>query len=251
MCWITLSPSKDKHKHHDHDHHHHHHDSRHGSCDEKLVRIRRSTMVDIEDGETERIRVLSPATVRVPSVEVKERVRWRERDGERRHLRPHLHHHHPHMHPHIPLPHHLHLPHGHHLHVPHPHHLHLPHGYHHHHHHHLHGHGKKRAPAPYPPPPSRCHSREPPEPIYRTQVVEPSSREIRETTRVALREVRPERERGRLRRVAGYEVLGRDVPWSWDAVSSIASGGRSRRDGSVVGRGGLRFPPFGGAGSWM
>ncbi|KAF2787940.1 hypothetical protein K505DRAFT_119036 [Melanomma pulvis-pyrius CBS 109.77] len=227
MCWITLSPGKGSRKHHHHDHHdHHRHRSERGSSVEEIVRISRSSI------ERPRIRVVSPTRIAVDRIEV------REFDRGHRHAKvyPHLHHHHPHLHPHLP-----HLPHLH------------PHHHHHHHHHpiRLHGPGKKRAPPPSPPPPSRCPSREP---IYRTQVVEPepSPREIRETTRVALREVRPERVRGRLRRVAGYEVLGRDVPWSWDAVSSVG-GASGRRDGSSVGGGrrGLRFPPFGGAGSWL
>jgi hypothetical protein len=151
----------------------------------------------------------------------------------------------------------LHLHHRHHHHI-HPLHLHpIPRK--------LHGPGKKRAPAP--PPPSRCsplpshssspsHSREPiyriqpfpnpsTSPPYRTIVAEPRPGvdEIRETTRVALRETRPER--GRLRRVAGYEVLGKEMPWSWDCVSSTASSDiRRKRRGRV-------FPPYGGPGSWL
>ena len=218
MCWITLSP---KHKHHGH--HHRHSD---GSSVEGLVRISRSTIVDPESYRAERIRVLTPTTISVPTIA-------RQVEKERRlDVHAHLHHHHPHLHP-------LHM----HPHLPHLH----PHRYHHHQPIRLHGPGKKRGPPPGPPPPSRCPSKVR-EPIYRTQIVEPNTREIRETTRIALREVRPERERGRLRRVAGYEVLGRHVPWSWDAVSSVASGrskGRRERSGST------KFPPFGEAGSWM
>ncbi|KAF2195198.1 hypothetical protein K469DRAFT_743824 [Zopfia rhizophila CBS 207.26] len=128
----------------------------------------------------------------------------------------------------------------------------------HHHHPHLHpiklhGHGKKRAPSP--PPPSPCservrvsfpHSHDSRRERYRTVIAEPATQEIRETTRIALREVKPQR--GRLRRVAGYEVLGRDVPWSWDCVSSVdGRGGRSDKSGG----GGLRYPPFGPESSWM
>lgn len=77
--------------------------------------------------------------------------------------------------------------------------------------------------------------------MYRTQIVEPALKEVREVkdaTRIALREVKPER--GRLRRVAGYEVMGKDVPWDWDCVGSVASSG-----------GKLRYPPFGGMDRWM
>ena len=229
-----------------HPHHHHHHEERseRSSSVEEIVRISRTTMLS-PDSPPQRIRVLTPTTISIPRNVVRE-DRYR-------------HHHHPHLHlPNgrhldIPHPHHLHLPHPHHLHLPHGHHLHLPHGHNHHHHDTLHGPGRKRVAitVPRPPPSSpdpNC------EPIYRTQVVEPSSRDIRETTRIALREVRPDRQRGRLRRVAGYEVLGRNVPWSWDAVSSVGSKTGDR--GSSVGgregaRKGLRFPPFGGAGSWM
>lgn len=71
---------------------------------------------------------------------------------------------------------------------------------------------------------------------------------------MALREVRPEhRDRGRLRRVAGYEVLGREVPWNWDCVSSsVASGkGEARKSDGVKGGSGLRFPPFAAMDRWM
>ncbi|KAF2258805.1 hypothetical protein CC78DRAFT_95717 [Lojkania enalia] len=132
---------------------------------------------------------------------------------------------------------------------------HTHHRYHHHHYHplhlhppsiRLHGHGKKRAPTPPPPGPrpikSRPRSRSG-EPTYRTQVVEPQ--EVRETTRIALREAAPNR--GRLRRVAGYEVLSSRVPWSWDCVSS-ASSGTERRVRRV---GGLKHPPFGSLTEWI
>ncbi|KAF2240724.1 hypothetical protein BU26DRAFT_544717 [Trematosphaeria pertusa] len=189
-------------------HHHHTHHSDPGSSVEELVRIRH----DAYNPRYSKVRIVAPSIV----VE----------DDHHHHHRHHLH---PHIHP-----------------------LHM-HPIHNHHSVRLHGPGKKRCPPPPPPPPSRNPSRcrEPDrEPIYRTQIVEPArTQEVRETTRIALREVRPERrERGRLRRVAGYEVLGREVPWSWDCVSSAASGGGSRggRSGS-----GLRFPPFGGMDRWM
>ncbi|KAF2134586.1 hypothetical protein P153DRAFT_380403 [Dothidotthia symphoricarpi CBS 119687] len=161
------------------------------------------------------------------------------------HLHPHLHHHH--MHP-------LHL---------HP--LHGP-----HHDHNipiitLHGSGHKRhsslslTPSR---PPSRCRPPSPicppaREPTYRTQIVEPAA--IRAQTIAALREVRPERARGRLRRVAGYEMLGREAPWNWDCVSSSAGsgskssigGGRWVRKRRGSAGGGLRYPPFGGSEKWM
>lgn len=52
--------------------------------------------------------------------------------------------------------------------------------------------------------------------------------------------------------MAGYEVLGKTVPWDWDCVSSSVGGGgggggRSRSRG----RSERRFPPFGGAEGWM
>lgn len=86
--------------------------------------------------------------------------------------------------------------------------------------------------------------------------MEPQTQEVRETTRVALREVRPSRtERVRLRRVAGYEMLGREVPWNWDCVSSVTSGGvvgGSRRSGSGRKAHILRhYPPFESIDRWM
>jgi hypothetical protein len=230
MCWFTLSPAKGK-------KHHREHRSSDSSCVEELVRVHRSPsrprFTDIK--------------VKVPSISME--------------LSDH-HHHHPHMHPH--LQHH----HRHHLHNPlhmHPIHDHLFHP-----HHHdrtpvrLHGHGKRRhSPPPGPPPtrdPSRCRPqprprspvpREPREPIYRTQIVEPT--EVRETTRVALGSVRPDRQRGRLRRVAGYEVLGTQVPFDWDCISSTAggnsAGGRWVR--KKVKTSGLKYPPFGSMDRWM
>lgn len=221
MCWITLTPKKRKHHHHDHHSHlphfHHHHEDDHDTSIEHLVRRDRNRISFDE----------SVQTTSFPS-----------------------HHHHSKIRIVTPSDHHLHLNHKHHHHHHHMHPLHL-------HPVHLHGHGKKRVPqvAPRPPPPSRCTSREPTyriqpivdPPHYSTVVVEPDVREIRETTRIALREARPERRR--LRRVAGYELLGRDVPWSWDCVSSVAESDRRGRE--IRRGGGLRFPPFGSPGSWM
>ena len=161
--------------------HHHHHPathSAHGSSAEELVKIHHSA----HKSRYSKVRIITP------NVSIA---------GEH-------HHHHGH-----------HLPHIHPLHM-HPTSL-LPHHHHHHHRPHrpyyLHGPGKKRDPPPPAPPPS-CAS--PREPIYRTQVVEPNTDRVRETTRIALRDARPERRQmGRLRRVAGYELLGREVPWDW------------------------------------
>lgn len=235
MCWFTLSPAKGK-------KHHHHHQERHSSdssCVEELVRVHRSPSR----------RRFTEVKVKVPSS-----ISLDMSDH---------HHHHPHLHPH------LHHHHRHHLHPLHPLHMHPIHGHHHHHHDRstvkLHGHGsKRRSPPPGPPPPtrdpSRCRPQPRPrspsphrhrEPIYRTQIVEPT--EVRETTRVALRGVQPERQRGRLRRVAGYEVLGTQVPFDWDCISSTAggssAGGRWVR--KKVKAGGLKYPPFGSMDRWL
>jgi hypothetical protein len=223
MCWFTLTPTKGK-------KHHHSSDS---SCVEDLVRVHRSPsrhrFTDIK--------------VKVPSISVE---------------MSDTHHHHPHLSPH--LQHH----HRHHLH---PLHLNPFHDHHHHDHHDrmtlkLHGSGRRRcSPPPAPPPPTRntshCRPRprsqspsRPREPVYRTQVFEPT--QVRETTRVALRSVQPERERGRLRRVAGYEVLGAQVPFDWDCISSTVgsnSGGRWVR--KKVKSGGMRYSPFGSMDRWM
>jgi hypothetical protein len=240
MCWLTLSPAKAKKRQYDHR-------SSDSSCVEDLVRVHRS-----------------PSKRRFTEVKVKVPGSVSMDMSEHHHHHPHLHplldHHHPHMHPH--LPHHL----RHHIH---PLHLHPLHGHHLHHHHHdrtvdrLHGHGRRRSSLPpSPPPPTRDPSRCPPrsqaprprrdsEPIYRTQVVEP--REVRETTRVALRTTESERQRGRLRRVAGYEVLGAQVPFDWDCISSTAggsiAGGRWVR--KKVKSSNLKHPPFGGVEKWM
>ncbi|KAF2649296.1 hypothetical protein K491DRAFT_208544 [Lophiostoma macrostomum CBS 122681] len=218
MCWVTFS-SKEGKRHHHHPHLHHPHLHHHAHPDtEFLVRTDRTSF----EVETE---APIPTTL-YPSHDYS-RVRIVTPTLERHH-RQHHHLHPLHMHPTR-----------------------------------LHGHGRKRAQTPRPPPPSRRSSRSRErsrDPIYkiqtvdegalagyRTTVVEPAQHEVRETTRIALRETRPER-RG-LRRVAGYEVLAREVPWSWDCVSSVADSGA--RDRGRRGRSGLRFPPFGSPGSWM
>ncbi|KAI8939042.1 hypothetical protein NX059_004880 [Plenodomus lindquistii] len=238
MCWFTLTPIKDKnHKRHSSD----------SSCAEDLVRVHHKSSPRFSD-----IKVKIPSSVTMD-------------------LEHQQHHHHPHLHP--PLHHH----HHHHLHHPHLHPLHLHPVHNPLHHHHLHGipgpklrgQGRKRSsPSPAPPPPSQVPSTPPPhshapsaappsprEPVYRTQIVEPAT--VRETTRVALRSTHTDREQSRLRRVAGYEVLGRELPWQWDCVSSTvgssSAGGRgkwTRRRGR--GReGGLKYPPFGAVEKWM
>jgi hypothetical protein len=94
---------------------------------------------------------------------------------------------------------------------------------------------------------------------------------VRATTRRALREGANLRVRGRVRRVGGYEVLGRSVPWDWDCVSSTVGSSVARGDGGSRygggdgkkkhngkkkkkkgGRGGgLSYPPFGGMEQWL
>jgi hypothetical protein len=125
----------------------------------------------------------------------------------------------------------------------------------------LQGLGRKRTiSSPCPPPPTREPSRCPPasrprEPTYHTQIIEPSTgtTTVRESTRAALRSVQQERTRGALRRVAGYEVLGRQSPWDWDCVSSTvgssaSGGGRWMRRRSPSG---LKYPPFGTMDRWL
>jgi len=248
MCWLTLTPSKGK-------------KSRQGrqssdsSCVEDLVRVHRNT-----------------SRQRFTDVRVKVPSSLSAEMSDNHHHHPHLHldhHHRHHLHP-------LHLNplHGHHHH----HHLNPFHSHHHHlnpfhdhHHHHLdreirlHGNGRRRSSLPPGPPPptrdpSRCRPsqrsrspapRRPSEPIYRTQIVEPA--QVRETTRTALGSVQPERHRGRLRRVAGYEVLGAQVPFDWDCISSTvdnsSAGGRWVR--KKVKSGGLKYPPFASMDRWM
>lgn len=72
---------------------------------------------------------------------------------------------------------------------------------------------------------------------------------MRAGTRSALRDGRV---RGRVRRVGGYEVLGKSVPWDWDCVSSTV-GSSIRGGGKKKGKrkGGSRYPPFGGMERWM
>ncbi|KAF1833192.1 hypothetical protein BDW02DRAFT_589862 [Decorospora gaudefroyi] len=231
MCWFTLAPTKGKKS------HHHHRSSSDSSCVEELVRVRRSPSPRFTD-----------VRVKVPSISLE--VEEQSHHHHHHHAHPHLHHHHRHPHLH-PL--HMHPVHGHHLLHPH-----------HHHDMKLRGPGKKRHPQPpCPPPPSRepsrcrpprdCSPSRPREPIYRTQIIEPSGPAVRETTRAALRSsVQPSRNRHVLRRVAGYEVLGKQVPWDWDCVSSsIASGSNSSGGGWKKGRGGLKYPPFGSMDRWL
>ncbi|KAL6704135.1 hypothetical protein ACN47E_008695 [Coniothyrium glycines] len=241
MCWFTLTPAKGK-KRPSH--------SSDSSCAEEIVRVRRDSSPRFSD-----VRVKIPGNLTVDMDN--------DHHHHHHHLHPPLRHRHPHLHPHMP-------------HI-HPLHLHPIHGHSHHHHHHsqheshrLHGHGRKRCPSPpIPPPPTRDPSRhhspprspskcrtptQHPEPIYRTQIIEPTS--VRGTTRLALRTVESERPRGRLRRVAGYEVLGREVPWNWDCVSSTvgsstAAGGvrwvrRKGKSASII-----KYPPFGGPERWL
>ncbi|KAF2639986.1 hypothetical protein P280DRAFT_24393 [Massarina eburnea CBS 473.64] len=227
MCWIALSPKEAKKRHG----HNRRTSSAHESTVEEVVRIRHGA----RSPRLEKIHIVTPG------ISVSDEHPHYHHDHH-----PYIHHHHPHLHPHL---HHFHPLHMHplHLHPDHPD----------HHHHKLHGHGKRRhspAPAPAPPPPSRSPSScpSPREPVYRTQIVEPQMREMQETTRIALREARPERrDRGRLRRVAGYEVLGREVPWSWDCVSSVASESKRSGRNERKGNGGVKFPPFGSMDRWM
>ena len=220
MCWITLNPKRRKH------HHNHHRDHDQDPSVEHLIQRNRVSF-DVD--------APIPTTL-YPSHHHHQQERIRIVTPEPRHHHPHTHVHHRHHHHIRPL------------------HLHST---------KLHGPGKKRAP-PAPPPPSREPSRsrrsrsrdalyriQPisvTNPPYRVVIAEPETEEIRETTRIALRESRP-RER-RLRRVAGYEVLGREVPWSWDCVSSVDGRGRETGTGRRGG-GGLRYPPFGESEDWM
>ncbi|KAF1940708.1 hypothetical protein EJ02DRAFT_494266 [Clathrospora elynae] len=223
MCWFTLTPKKPKIR-------HHHRPSTDSSCVENPVRVHRGPPSP-RFGEVR---------VKVPSINVEVDEKYHH------HLHPRLQHHHRH---------HLHPLHLHPIHNP-LHHLHP-------HHHHdrqtdvevikLRGQARPRYPPPGPPPPSREPSREP---RYRTQIVEPA--QVRATTRVALQQNRATS--GRLRRVSGYEMLGKQVPWNWDCVSSSMGGGssaggdggrwrRKRRGGG--GGGGLKYPPFGGMDTWL
>ncbi|KAF2807789.1 uncharacterized protein BDZ99DRAFT_66006 [Mytilinidion resinicola] len=150
----------------------------------------------------------------------------------------------------------------------------------HHHRHHLHprpdtlrGHGIKRATSPPPPPPpsptgKSVHfspdlrssklkwpwiadplPRAPKEETtaYRTVYASPPPTRRREsTTRSATRDALGSRDRrspGRLRRVAGYDVLASEVPWSWDCIEEQP---RRKRRGDR-----LNYPPFGPSSSWM
>lgn len=164
---------------------------------------------------------------------------------------------------------------NHHTHPVHPLHLHPIHGF-----HQIHIHGntpvdhcdsghKWCSPPvspPIPPPPSRDASEHRPrprsrasppvarttrEPSFQTRIFEPTT--VRESTRVALRNVQSGRQQSRLRKVAGYEVLSREVPWQWDCVSNTSESSvadpkpRARR----IRRAGLLYPPFSTLEAWL
>jgi hypothetical protein len=67
--------------------------------------------------------------------------------------------------------------------------------------------------------------------------------------------MRDVRVRGRMRRVGGYEVLRKSVPWDWDCVSSTVESsvgvGKGRGGEKGKRKGGLKYPPFGGMQRWM
>ncbi|CBY01868.1 predicted protein [Plenodomus lingam JN3] len=227
MCWFTLIPANSKKvKRHSSD----------SSCAEDLVRVHHKSNPRFSN-----IKIKIPSSISMD--------RQNEHRQHNPHVRPHPHHHHlPHIHP-------LHL---------HP--MHGPHHHHHHHHHEapankLRGPGRKRsASPPFSPDNTTCPSHSPSpstalptprEPVYRTQIIEPTT--VRETTRGALRAMQSDRQQSRLRRVAGYEVLSRDVPWQWDCVSSTV-GGSSVGGGKWIkrkSRRGLNYPPFGSIERWM
>ncbi|KAJ4984713.1 hypothetical protein SVAN01_09827 [Stagonosporopsis vannaccii] len=238
MCWISLTPTKTKRK------------PTPSDCSSAdIVRVRHNPKRRFSD-----ISIALPSTVTSPT------SHHQQHHHGGLHLHPHL----PeHLRPPAPLPHGL-LHHHHrhpHLHGLHPLHLHpvTP----------LHGAGKKLrfdadSAAP-PPPPSSLSSSSPSssssssaapcrprEPVYRTQIVEPTA--VRASTRSALRHLRA---KGRVRRVGGYEVLGKNVPWDWDCVSSTV-GSRSSAGGAKEGKrkrkgkgARLRYPPFGGMERWL
>ncbi|KAF3034183.1 hypothetical protein E8E11_002669 [Didymella keratinophila] len=245
MCWITLTPTKNKTA-----------TNRAASdCSSaEIVRVRHSPKPRFSE-----VSISLPSTVSTSPPP----------DQHHHHHRDALHlHAAQHLRPHAPLPHGV-LQHHHrrpHLHPIHPLHLHplTP----------LHGHGKqiRIEPTCPPVPPTRNVSRcrDPPapcvsasssdagcekkEPVYRTQIVEPAI--VRAETGRLLREARDVRVRGRMRRVGGYEVLGKSVPWDWDCVSStVASSvvGRAdpRKKGKAKRKGGLKYPPFGRMERWM
>ncbi|KNG44316.1 hypothetical protein TW65_08667 [Stemphylium lycopersici] len=234
MCWFTLTPAKGKKN-------SSYQPSTDSSCAEDIVRVHRSP-------KSPR---LTNVRVRMPSLDVEV-----DEKHTHAHVHPHLQHHHRHPHLH-PLN--MHPIHGEHefglgLTFDHNHHHH--HAGHHLHNSSLsisdiseiklRGHGRKRSissscppppPSRCPPPPSRPAPPPPPpvssppaaappskpcEPIYHTQIIAPTA--VRETTRAALRRVQTDRAtrtatRNSLRRVAGYQVLGRQVPWDWDCYS--------------------------------
>jgi hypothetical protein len=131
----------------------------------------------------------------------------------------------------------------------------------------LRGHGTKRAAPPPPPPPSPTSGRSVhfrPDlrwpwisdplpraprneaPTYRTVYASPSTVRRQGDTRSATREALRSRDRrppGRLRRVAGYDVLASEVPWSWECIEEgIKAKRREQR---------RNYPPFGPLSSWM
>jgi len=147
---------------------------------------------------------------------------------------------------------------------------HHPHEHHRHHHPRpdtLRGHGIKRAAAPPPPPPSPTSGRSvrfSPDlrwprvsdslprgprreaPTYRTIYASPSVVRRQGDTRSATREALRSQDRrplGRLRRVAGYDVLASEVPWSWDCIEE---GTKATKKGQR-----RNYPPFGPSSSWM
>ncbi|KAF2198383.1 hypothetical protein GQ43DRAFT_163946 [Delitschia confertaspora ATCC 74209] len=142
----------------------------------------------------------------------------------------------------------------------------------------LHGHGVKIAHPlpPPPPPPSPCPEKDrevriqfshetrtarissEPQPRYRTVIATPisvgrptTSEVIRASTREALREVKVHSgsKGGRLRRVAGYEILSTQVPWSWDCVSSGGENGQKWKPRTRTSH--PKYPPFGSPGRWI
>ncbi|EMD95039.1 hypothetical protein COCC4DRAFT_151445, partial [Bipolaris maydis ATCC 48331] len=242
MCWVTLTPSRGKKKGYQ--------PTSDSSCVEDIVRVHHNPASPR----------LTNVRIKAPSVDVEV-----DEKHTHAHVYPHLQHHH--RHPHL-----------------HPLHMHPIHGE-----HHL---GVSLA---HPPPPSCSPSSSPPpstapadtsplippsiprDPIYHTQIIQPTSPRargpspstVRETTRIALRtstatssnQPQQRRPRNNLRRVAGYQVLGRQVPWDWDCVSSTVGGSSSSNAGGGATKGkwvrrksggaGLVYPPFGDAEKWM
>ena len=222
MCWFTLTPAKGK---------EHHNRSSNSSCAADLVRVHRSVSPRYSD-----INVKIPISVSMDA----------EHPHHSHHQHALLHHHHRHS---------LHL---------HP----TCHDLHHLRHAvpvvKLRGPGKRRCPSrPAPPPPTRDPLRCPPpsgapppspphDPVFRTQLVTPQA--VRDTTRMALGTVESNRQQSQLRRVAGYEVLSKQVPWHWDCVSStVQSSGTlgSTLRSKKRSRGASKYPPFGSMDRWL